>query len=65
MLLTFGEKSRQERLNQKLTQATVAEMANMNEKHYSRIEKNNCYPRIDTLLDICNALKIDLNILFK
>ena len=47
------------RIKNKMSQETVAELAKIDPKHYGRIERNLCYPKIDTFLDICRALKIN------
>lgn len=69
MLLTFtidiGLALKNIRLKKNLTQEKVAEMANIDEKHYGRIERNICYPKIDTLLSIFLALQINPTDFFK
>ena len=41
-----------------LTQAEVAEKAELSDRTYADIERGNTIMRIDTLLKICNALHI-------
>lgn len=49
----------------KMTQADVAEKAEINEKYYGEIERNNSSPTINTLEKICIALNINLSDIFK
>lgn len=44
-----------------LTQAEVAEKAELSDRTYADIERGNTIMRIDTLLKICNALHITPN----
>ncbi len=69
MQLTFkidlGNALKTTRKLKNLTQEKVAEYAQIDEKHYGRIERNICYPKLDTLLSICSALQINPVDLFK
>lgn len=59
MLLTnIGNLFKKKRTNIGLTQFEIAEKANIDEKHYGRIERNEC-PNIKlfTFIQICKALK--------
>lgn len=59
MLLTnIGKLLKQKRTNIGLTQFEIAEKANIDEKHYGRIERDE-FPNIKlfTFIQICNALK--------
>lgn len=52
---------KQARLAKGLTQFQVAEIANIDEKHYGRIERNECCNiTIMTLCQICKALDINI-----
>lgn len=68
MLLTkeinIGLSLKKYRLKKKLSQEKVAEIANIDAKHYGRLERNLCYPKIDTFLSLSLALEVDPVILF-
>ena len=57
---SFGQKLKQIRKAKNLTQAQLAELADANEKHISKIETGVCFPTYTTLNKILKAL--DLNI---
>ncbi len=59
MLLTnIGNLLKQKRVNIGLTQFEIAEKANIDEKHYGRIERNECINiKLLTFIQICNALE--------
>lgn len=46
------------RLERGMTQEELASSANINEKHYGRIERGECSPSLDFFFLICNALDI-------
>ena len=60
----IGEKIRDFRKSQKLTQEQVAFNATVDEKHYGRIERGENSPKIKVINDICSALNINLADLF-
>jgi transcriptional regulator with XRE-family HTH domain len=54
----IGETFRKYRLKNKLTQGEVAEMADLEIKHISQIERGLTKGSVDTLIKLCNAYKI-------
>lgn len=66
MLLTnLGDLFKQARKAKNMTQFQVAEMADINEKYYGRIERNECYNlTIITLLQLCKVLDVNLEKIF-
>ncbi len=60
-LLTIGNNLYNIRKAQGLTQANVAEKADLSDRAYADIERGNVTMRIDTLLKICVALHITPN----
>ncbi len=48
-----------------MTQYEVAEKARIDEKHYGRIERNVCEPKICTIVEIGKALEIEPWIIVK
>jgi transcriptional regulator with XRE-family HTH domain len=57
---SFGKKLQQIRKSKNLTQAALAEKADVNEKHISKIETGVYFPTYSTLSKVLQAL--DLNI---
>lgn len=57
---TFGEKLKQIRLSKGLSQAKLAEMADVHEKHISKIETGRFHPNFETLNKILKALDLKL-----
>ena len=57
---SLGQKIKEIRKSKKLTQAQLAELADANEKHISKIETSVYFPTYQTLAKIFKAL--DLNI---
>ncbi|MEE3349052.1 MAG: helix-turn-helix transcriptional regulator [Candidatus Gastranaerophilaceae bacterium] len=57
---TFGKKLKQIRISKGLSQAKLAEMADVHEKHISKIETGRFHPNFDTLSKILNALDLRL-----
>lgn len=65
-LTNIGNYIKEKRLHLGLTQFKIAELANIDEKHYGKIERNECSnPKIKTFLQICNALNIEPTTLLK
>lgn len=58
---TFGEKLKQIRLSRGLSQAKLAEMADVHEKHISKIETGRFHPNFETLNKILKALDLKLD----
>lgn len=56
--INVGTSFRNIRIKNKMSQEKVTELAHIDPKHYGRIERNLCYPKLDTFIDICKALKI-------
>ena len=54
----IGNKLKQAREKIDLTQAEVAEKANINSNYYARIERGEEQPALDTLYDILKVLKV-------
>ncbi len=61
----FGEKLRDVREKKHMTLKSVAQAAGVSESLVSQIERNKVSPAIDTLLDLANALDINLEYLFE
>lgn len=57
-ILTIGTKLLEIRTSKNLTQAQVAELADISERTYADIERGNVNMRTGTLISICMALKI-------
>lgn len=55
---TFGKKLKQIRIMRGLSQAKLAEMADIHEKHISKIETGRFYPNFETLNKILKALNL-------
>ncbi|MDO5680178.1 MAG: helix-turn-helix transcriptional regulator [Pelistega sp.] len=47
-----------------LTQSLLAEKADINEKYYGRLERNECDPTVKMLMKICQAFGIRLSDFF-
>ena len=58
---TFGEKLKQIRVSRGLSQAKLAEMADIHEKHISNIETGRFHPNFETLNKILKALDLKLD----
>ena len=56
----MGESLKVIRKNKKLTQDKVAELANIDSKHYSRLERGISGTRVSTLMEICSAMGINI-----
>ena len=57
----FGKKLKQIRIARGLSQAKLAEMADVHEKHISKIETGRFYPNFETLNKILKALDLRLD----
>lgn len=57
----MGKRLKQVRTNLKLTQAQVAEKANISINHYGNLERGKCGTCVETLVKICNAFDVTLN----
>lgn len=57
----FGKKLKQVRVSRGLSQAKLAEMADVHEKHISKIETGRFHPNFDTLNKILKALDLKLD----
>ena len=57
----IGNKLYETRKNKGLTQAEVAEKAELSDRTYADIERGSTNMRLETLLKICNALNITPN----
>lgn len=57
-LMAIGNKLYQTRKRMGLTQAEVAEAADLSDRAYANIERGTANLRIETFLQICNALQV-------
>lgn len=57
----FGKKLKQIRISRGLSQAKLAEMADVHEKHISKIETGRFHPNFETLNKILKALDLKLD----
>ena len=57
-LKTIGNRLYEARKKKGLTQAQVAEAADLSDRNYADIERGNVNMRIETMIAICNALHI-------
>ena len=58
---SFGAKLKQIRMSRGLSQARLAEMADIHEKHISKIETGRFHPNFETLNKILKALDLKLD----
>lgn len=58
---SFGKKLKQIRIARGLSQAKLAEMADVHEKHISKIETGRFHPNFETLNKILKALDLRLD----
>lgn len=63
-LKLLGLNIKNSRKNMKLTQAQLAEKTNLSTVHISHIEGGSVKMSVDTLINICNALKTTPNDIF-
>ncbi len=64
ILNKIAENIRMERLRKRLSQEKLAELAGMSQKYLRLIENGKGNPTIVILVNICEALDIDLNKLY-
>ena len=57
----IGLRIREFRVNMKMTQEKLAELANLSVVHVSHIETANTNPSLSTLIKLCNALQVKLD----
>lgn len=57
---SFGQKLKQIRKSKNLTQAKLAEIAGVNEKHISKIETGVYFPTYNTLIKVLQALNLNI-----
>ena len=65
MKYKFGEKLRNVREKRKITLKDVADRVGVSESLISQIERNKVSPAVETLLNIAEALEVDLEYLFQ
>ncbi len=56
-----GNKLKQARLSNNLSQVELAEKINLSEKHISNIERGQNFPSLDTFFKMCEVLNLSLN----
>lgn len=61
----LGERIKKERLNKKLTQEKLAEMANLSVSFLGQIERGDRKPSLETVVNISNVLDISVDILLQ
>ena len=64
LLKEISEKIKNRRLELGLTQEQVAKYAGISQRNYQRIENSQSSPNINSLIIICDALKMELSELF-
>ena len=64
-IYTFGKKLKLLRKQMGITQAKLAELAGVHEKHISKIEIGSYKPNFETMEKILSALNIDIEDIFK
>jgi len=65
IMAEIAENIRLERLRKHITQAELASEVDISEKYMNMIEKKKSIPSIVIIVNICKALDIDLNTLYK
>ena len=63
-IVKIGNKLFEIRKKRGLTQAQVAEAANLSDRTYADIERGNVNMRVETMLSICEALNVTPNDIF-
>jgi len=63
--VNIGDRIKEQRKLNKLTQAELAEQANLSRSYLADIERNRYNPSVDTLKSIANALHINLSLLIE
>ena len=58
--MNLGTQLRKQRKDKKLTLKTVAEKAGISEGFLSQMENNVKAPSLDTLMNVCNALEVNV-----
>lgn len=61
----LGERIKKERLNKKLTQEKLAEMANVSVAFLGQIERGDRKPSLETVVNVSNALGVTVDILLQ
>jgi transcriptional regulator with XRE-family HTH domain len=61
----LGERIKKERLNRKLTQEKLAEMAGVSVAFLGQIERGDRKPSLETVVNISNALGVTMDILLQ
>lgn len=62
--ILLGKKIKKLRITKKITQEELAELVNRSKNHISKIELGNANPPLELLIDIANALSVNLHELF-
>lgn len=65
IMAVVAENIRIERLRKHVTQAELAAEVDISEKYMNMIEKKKSVPSIVIIINICKALGIDLNTVYK
>ncbi len=63
--ILFGKKLKELRKKNNLTQARLAELVNVDDKHISCIESGKNFPSADLLVRLCDAFKIEAKDFFE
>ncbi|MGB2785617.1 MULTISPECIES: helix-turn-helix domain-containing protein [Psychrobacter] len=63
--MKIGKTLKNYRQSYNFTQVKLAEYADLNEKYYGQIERNECSPTIEVLGRICDALDITMSDFFR
>lgn len=61
----LGRRIKEIRKSRKLTQERLSELVGVDFRYISRIELGKCYPSLETLEKIANALSVELRELFE
>lgn len=56
----FGERLKQRRLSQKLTQAQLAERANTTPAYVSQVERGQANPTLDAMAKLAEVLEVNI-----
>jgi len=65
IMILFGMRIKELRKNKGLSQEEAAEKINISSKYLSRIEMGQHFPSIDTLVNLAEALKVELKDFFE
>lgn len=63
--VSIGDRIKEQRKSKKLTQAELAEQANLSRSYLADIERNRYNPSVETLKSIAHALHINLSLLIE